>query len=253
MKLSRYFAGVAAKTLSATEVDPLTSRGHEFQGVRNLQDFLGIPAEKKEFDATYLWLSDDEAPVRLDLSASWYDARWRQPHRAPEPRLYYPTEAEDIVHRARAGDSLFVCLTTTDRLMFLLCPSGSAIEQQLVWLFDLDLEGPTFRPKRIEEGTAAEIGFAARYVLDLIEIEVPVHEEAWIDRLIERFGGAFPTTAVFSAFAREAAGEVGAGEREIGNRARVRARRVDRHLPRGGALSAAVVGDREPHLVCAGR
>jgi len=208
MNLSAYFKGVSVKRLSSHEVDPKVSRGHEFQGVKSLQDFLGIPAERRTIPAVYLWLTDDESPVRLDLQATWYDSRAGQAHRGPETRLYYPAEAEEIVHRARDGDTLFVCLRSDDSLMFLLCPSGSAIEQQLLWLFGLEAPVEVLRPRLLGNDNAPEIGFAARYVLDLIEVEIPVTEEAWLDKLLAAFGTSFPSTDRFSRFARDAAGEV---------------------------------------------
>lgn len=208
MNLAEYFKGVSVKRLSAHEVDPRVSHGHEFQGVKALQQFLGLPAERQKIPSVYLWLTDDESPIRLDLFATWYDARANQAHRAPEPRLYYPGEAEPIVHQARDGDTMFVCLTANDKLMFLLCPSGSGIEQQLLWLFGLDAPAESFEPRLLLADTAPEIGLAARYVLELIEIEVPVDEAPWLDRLLAAFGASFPSTAAFSRFAREAAGQV---------------------------------------------
>ena len=61
--LSTYFSGVGAKSLSATEVDPLVSRQHELQGVDAFQAFLGVPSEKRQVPAKYVWLSDDEEPL----------------------------------------------------------------------------------------------------------------------------------------------------------------------------------------------
>ena len=41
--LAEHFSGVGVKTLSGTELDPLVSNGHEFQGTKPLQAFLGLP------------------------------------------------------------------------------------------------------------------------------------------------------------------------------------------------------------------
>src|SRR4051812_30447897 len=107
--LSEYFIGVAAKTLAATEVDPNTSRGHEYQGVDAFREFLGSPETKKKIDVTYIRLEDDELPLRLELDGTWYNSRKNQPRREPEYRLYYPAAAEEVVRKARAGDTLFFC------------------------------------------------------------------------------------------------------------------------------------------------
>lgn len=77
--LSEYFIGVAAKTLAATEVDPNTSRGHEYQGVDAFREFLGSPETKKKIDVTYIRLEDDELPLRLELDGTWYNSRKNQP------------------------------------------------------------------------------------------------------------------------------------------------------------------------------
>lgn len=212
MNLSDYFIGVSVKTLAPTEVDPAVSRGHEFQGIQSFQKFLGPPPKgvraKRIYPATYLWLTDDQAPVRLDLTATWYDARANQPLRSAEPRLLYPTAAEDVVYRARGGDTLFLCLTRDERLMIMACPRESAIEQQLLWLLGLTAAGEKLVQRDMREGDTQQIGLAARYVLELIEIEALPDDDGWLDELLERFGSRFPTTAEFSKFARETAGDV---------------------------------------------
>lgn len=200
--LADYFSGVGVKRLSGTEVDPGVSNGHEFQGTRALQAFLGLPSESRSIPCTYMWLTDDDPPMRLDAAATWYDARAKQPHRAPEPRLLYTAEAEAVVYQASENDTLFVCLGRNERLLILLCRGGSDIEQQLLWLFGL--ESPTLRfaqrDLRVQQGS--RLDFAARHVLDAIEVEVDVSDDAWLDRLLAKFGTKFPGTAPFSAFAR---------------------------------------------------
>ena len=166
--LSEYFLGVAAKTLAGTEVDPQTSRGHEYQGVDAFREFLGSPDDKKKIPVTYIWLEDDEPPLRLELEGTWYNSRKNQPHREPEYRLYYPAAAEEVVRKARAGDTLFFCLPKTGPLLAMSCVSGSAIEQQLFWLFGLKVSGERFgankRDLRREHGQ--ELSFTARYILN---------------------------------------------------------------------------------------
>src|SRR5690349_10944659 len=98
--LSQYFAGVGVKTVSATEVDPAVSRGHEFQGVDSFRAFLGTPAEKIHIPVSYGWLTDDEPPLVLSGDGTWYDSRRGKSHRGAEYRLYYPAAVEDVVHRA---------------------------------------------------------------------------------------------------------------------------------------------------------
>jgi hypothetical protein len=208
--LSDYFVGVGAKVLKDTEVNPEVSRGHEFQGVDSFRAFLGEPAEKVRHAVTYVWLEDETEPEALQLEGTWYDSRRMKEGRDPEYRLYYPKASEEIVYRARTGDTLFLCLTREGRLLALLCPGQSSISQQLLWLFglelDLGVEELTQRDLREEPGLPLNI--AARYVLELIGITATVTEDEWLERLLRKFGGGFPPTKQFSAFARDALTDV---------------------------------------------
>ena len=204
--LSDHFVGVGAKVLKDTEVNPEVSRGHEFQGVDSFRAFLGTPAEKVRHPVTYVWLDDEAEPEAVQSEGTWYDCRRDQPHRDPEYRLYYLKAAEDVVRRARAGDTLFLCLTRENRLLALLCRRQSSIHQQLLWLFGLELalDDEELRQRDLRDEPGRTIDLAARYVLELIGITVMATEEEWLERLLRRFGRKFPPTKQFSAFAREA-------------------------------------------------
>jgi hypothetical protein len=149
-----------------------------------------------------MWLTDDEAPVRHDGTATWYDSRANQPHRNPEPRLLYTAESEAVVRSAAEGDSLFVCLRKDARLLILLCHNGSNIEQQLLWLFGLTPPTARLIQKDLRHTEGIELDFAARQVLEAIEIEVPISHDQWLEPIFQEFGPKFPGTAAFSAFAR---------------------------------------------------
>lgn len=206
--LSTYFSGVGVKSLSGTEIDPLVSRGHELQGVDAFQVFLGIPVEKRRIQARYIWLSDEAEPQLHDGFITWYDSRQAQAHREPEPRMYYPAAAEPIVYRAKAGDTLFVLYGRDASLTLLFCSSGSTIEKQLLWLFDLTIRGQNVVDRDLRGSGDIEVGFAARYVLGLIGIDASIEDETWLSKLVRKFGDRFPTTANFSAYARHAFGSV---------------------------------------------
>ena len=68
--LSQYFTGVGVKSVTATEVDPTVSRGHEFQGVDGFRTFLGALGERAQLPVKWVWLSDEEAPLVLPLSGT---------------------------------------------------------------------------------------------------------------------------------------------------------------------------------------
>jgi hypothetical protein len=117
--------------------------------------------------------------------------------------------AEEVVRKARAGDTLFFCKPKSGPLLAMSCTAGSAIEQQLFWLFGLRATGDRFddnkRDFRRERGQ--ELSFTARYILELIEIEAIVTEDEWLDALLKKFGAEFPATGIFSEFARKHAPE----------------------------------------------
>lgn len=206
--LSTYFAGVGVKSLSATEIDPTVSNGHELQGVGAIQAFLGVPTEKRRIRARYVWLTDDEEPLTYEGDVTWYDSRKGKAHREPEPRFYYPKASEQIVYRAKPGDTLFVCHGRDETLTFLLCGVGTTIEKQLLWLFGLQVRGEDIVERAFREGADVELGLAARYILALIGVDAQVEDDHWLSALTERFGSKFPTTTEFSAFARKTAAEV---------------------------------------------
>ena len=203
--LSEYFVGAAAKTLASTEVDPNTSRGHEYQGVHEFCKFLGTPAEKTEIAVRYIRLDDEEPALELDLQGTWYDSRKSKSHRLPEYRLYYPAAAEQIVRKARAGDTLFFCLPKKGALLAISCPANSATEQQLLWLFGLKVGSEDFGDNSLDlrHERGKELSYIARYILEMIGIEAIITEDEWLDALLKQFGPKFPSTALFSAFARK--------------------------------------------------
>jgi hypothetical protein len=205
--LSEYFAGAGAKVLRGTEVDPAVSRGHEFQGVDAFRVFLGTPATKEQVPVTYIWMDDEqEEPIRLELHGTWYDSRRGQGHRGPECRLYYPAAAEPVVHRARDGDTLFLCMTAERRVLAILCPAGSSTEQKLLWLFALSLaDGYELNQRALSADGGRDIDLAARIILDELGIEPEEKEPDALGRLVERFGLKFPGTVEFSEFARKTA------------------------------------------------
>ena len=201
--LSKYFIGAAAKGLKAVEVDPTASKQHEFQSVDIFRTYLGTPADKVVIPVTYLWMDDeDEAPLRIEASGTWYNTRKRTPHRPPEYRLYYPHAANPVVYRARPGDTLFLCMTTAGRLLAILCPSGSSIEQKLLWLFGLELSLDFALVQRDLSDGGRGIDFAAGFILDELGIEPEIPETEAFERLVKKFGLTFPRTDEFSAFAR---------------------------------------------------
>lgn len=209
--LSEYFTGVAAKALSAVEADPGKSRQHEFNGSNSLVRIFGeAGSEKCRFPATMLYLDENgEEPVVAASWVTWYDARARSAARTgrSEHRLYFPTT--HVSQCASAGDTLFIARTPADTVLIIIAEAASTISAQLRWLFGLtDLAHPGFSVRAELETEQDRLGFAASVILEQLGVATDLSDETYLDEMLGRFGGGFPTTAAFSAYARETLPEV---------------------------------------------
>lgn len=166
------FKGVAWKRLTAHEVDPEVSNGHEFQGVGKLRTLLGDEV-RNEIPTKYLLLSDEEERSQvIPSSASWYDARANKANRSPEWRLYYPKDAGAIQSRMRVGDLMVIALTEHDELAVMLAASGSSSETQLSVLFGIDLDQASpVTVRRFDSDVA--LGYVGATVLEEIGLGRP--------------------------------------------------------------------------------
>ena len=77
--LSQNFAGVAAKRLSAVEIDAFLSNQHEFNGSNALRRLLG--KARRTIPTRFLYVTDDMVEASEDGVLTWYDARERNPDR----------------------------------------------------------------------------------------------------------------------------------------------------------------------------
>lgn len=202
--LSSQFKGIAWKRLSAHEVDPSVSNGHEFQGVAKLRELLG--SEVRAFPTTYMLLNDESDDIESVRSeAKWYDARANQPQRAEEWRLYYPEVAGRIQFRLEAGDLMVIARTQDDDLLIMLAPAGSNREAELAALFGQLPGTDRITTKQIEKGTVLD--FAMVSILNELGItieEVPSDGTSGIalrlaEELFEQFPESLPAGQVISA------------------------------------------------------
>lgn len=229
-RISDYTEGVAAKYLSAVDAEPGKSNQHEIGGLpaAGFREWLGTPSKEEEyrFRARQVYISDDdEEPVICDSHVTWYDCRRKVAHRSPEYRLYYYDSP--VTRRMSEGDFLLVAKLRDEALplknfilsqdgiplkpgslLMVFAPAGSAAERQLRILFGLGEIGERF--------TAGELGAGClllplRMMLETLGIELskPTRsDDELMGRLLATFGGkAFPTTADFSAFARDSIAE----------------------------------------------
>lgn len=198
--LSEYFIGVVAKRLSAVEANPDVSNQHEFNGVVALRQLLGKD-RLSDLPTRFVWLGEENEGISEDSLVTWYDARERHPSRT-EYRLYF--RSNPVMELAGEGDLLIIAKRPENELMIIIVPRESTIENQLLWLFGIAV--PTeanFEYRDFEDGSDTKIDFTARFILEELGIEIEEPETGRLDSLLERFGGIFPTTTVFSAFARE--------------------------------------------------
>ncbi len=198
--LSEYFDGVAVKRLSRVDANPEISNQHEVGTTKEMRHFLGENHQQK-FDASYIWLGDEQDGFSVGDFATHYDTRLNQPNRSPEWRLYYASNA--VTDLMKEGDTLFLAKRPGDVLLFIVVPAESTIESQLLWLFGFDSQPSLkFAAQRYSGDNDSTLDFAARFVLDELGIEFEDPNANSLDSLIERFGLAFPATKDFSGLAR---------------------------------------------------
>lgn len=196
-KLSQYFNGVAAKRLRAVETDRKRSNQHELNGVTQLKRILG--SGRREFRSRFLYLDPDTDKVISDDGfVTWYDSRENHPERS-EYRLYLPET--EVYSAASEGDLVIIGVRPDNTVLVIVVPSGSSMENQLIWLFDLSGDLNSFVVQ--EDWTERDLGLAGRTILEEIGIEAPLIDEDYLGLLLDRFGEQFPPTKVFSNYARQ--------------------------------------------------
>ena len=203
--LSDVFSGVAMKYLSAVEANPEKSNQREFNGVQALKRVFGEGA-KKEVHTRFVWFGPDGESLACDGHISWYDSRGKHVKRS-EHRLYFsPT---DVSRRMRAGDALFVARKTDGTALVVVTPTDETAYRQLVWLFGIDADGGgKLQVVDLSRVPPSEVGFAARFIIEELGLEVGDGGEDYFEEPTERFGNTFPTTAAFSEFARSTVRDV---------------------------------------------
>ena len=254
--LSEYFQSVGMKRLTAVEANVLKSHQHEFNVVEGFRAMLGEPEEAVRFDAKFLYLTDDDdEPVSDDGFLTWYDARRKaRVERSVmrwEYRLYFPTNV--VSQCAAEGDLLVIARLTDDSLLAIVAEAGSTIERQIAWLFGFsEVAHPGFSVKSELETEQDRIGFAARVVLEQIGVEIEEEAPNFLDQMLVRFGGRFPSTSVFSAYARASLPDVSSHDDPDGallvwmEREEVLFRTLEKHLLGDQLRTLTAQGDTDP-------
>lgn len=204
--LSEHFERVAAKYLSPVEADVLRSNQHEFNGVEGLRQILGEPIGKTLFDSTLIYLADeDTVPVSEQATLTWYDARQKAREEREvmrwEYRLYFPTTA--VSQKSGPADLLVIAKRRDGRLLVVIANAGSSIARQIEWLFGLsELDNPAFSVLSDEDLDQEKVEFASRAILESIGITIEAAEEEFLEPMLKKFLGRFPSTREFSAYSR---------------------------------------------------
>jgi hypothetical protein len=211
--LSQYFDGVAAKVLSQVEANILVSHQHEFNGVEGLRKILGEPSGKVKYRAKCMYFIDsDDEPLIEDGELTWYDARQKAREerniQRTEYRLYFLDNT--VIQSANAGDILIIAKTKKEReLLVIIAEKETTIASQLLWLFGFSsLEHPGFSIREELETEQDRIAFASRVILESIGIDVEISDENFLDNMLRKFNGFFPSTREFSVYARTTLAEI---------------------------------------------
>jgi len=201
-RLSDYFIGIAAKRLSHVEI---FSNQHEFNGINKFRDILG--SEKCSFSGRVIYLADeDEETIDNPSDYTWYDVRENNPKRSPEFRLYFSDS--EVVPNAEVGDLVILGRGIDNQLTIIVATQGSTAEKQLLYLFGIEEVENKFVVRDFREDYS-DLGYAGKYVLESIGVELEPEADAdYLEQMLSLFGLKFPTTAVFSEFARSTVDDV---------------------------------------------
>ena len=199
--LSEYFEGVALKRLTAVEADETRSNQHEYNATKAMLDFMGRPRERTRLPTRFIYLSDEEDPIIEDAFLTLYDSRLNQAHRAPEHRFYFPTTKVSL--KAGINDLLVMAKRRNGEMLVVVAENGSSALRQIEWLFGYEDDlYPRFSARAGLEEEKDKIGLAATFILESIGIEVEPTQEDYLEEMLTKFKHAFPTTKIFSEYAR---------------------------------------------------
>lgn len=107
----------------------------------------------------------------------------------------------------QGGDLLLVAKKTDGSILMITVQGGSTIENQLLWLFGIAEVERQFVKREYEEAQEdIALNFASKVILEELGIEVEEEDDNMLDVILARFGGRFPKTTEFSAFARQSVG-----------------------------------------------
>lgn len=204
--LSEYFEGVAVKELSQVEANELRSHQHEFNASRELIALLGKceGMDKRTLPSTFLYLNDDDDRIACEGELTWYDARAKARIERgvdrTEHRLYFPSN--EVVEKMTAGDIFFLAKRSETCWLVVIVERDTSIARQLLWLFGMDeLPRCSMVVRQSDVMDARLLEYNASFIINKLGIEITITND-YLEEILTSFGGSFPSTKEFSAFAR---------------------------------------------------
>lgn len=201
--ISTYFSGIGAKRLSDVEIAPAISNQHEFNGIGEFKSIFGT--ERISFNGRFLYLSDEDNQVINDSGIlTWYDAREKHETRT-EYRLYYSNNS--VIDAASPDDLLVIGRTSENELAVIIAPAGSTSERQVLWLFGIEEVEKSFI---IRDYTTKDqnLDYARKHIVSSLGIELIDVTTDYLDEMLNKYSTGFPSTGIFSKYARSTLAEV---------------------------------------------
>lgn len=202
LSMHKIFEGAAGKYLSEVDANPKKSHQHEIGGLVKVgfKQILGGSSERIQLRAKMLYLDDDEGPEIVEDAVTWYDTRANDSKRNAEYRLYYPSNS--VTLKMKEGDFFLIAKLLTQELLIAICPAGTTHESQLRALFGLAQIDDNFTAAQLSKNA---LSLPLIYLLEELGYQPEIDQSTnYLEKLISKFGDKkFPSTAEFSAFARE--------------------------------------------------
>jgi hypothetical protein len=200
-RLANYLDGAVAKRLTAVETDSTRSNQHEWNATKEVLGLFGRTVDPKNIWTQFIYLDDDpDGAISTSGTLTLYDARANHETRT-EHRIYY--RENEVTVRAKPGDLLVIAKPkSADAAIAVIAKADSSAEVQVISLFGLD-EVSTSGLKGAQSSylKLTPVNIARQLTLEALGIQLDVDDDL-LALTIEKFGGAFPTTKVFSEFAR---------------------------------------------------
>ncbi|MGR0480477.1 MAG: type II restriction endonuclease [Candidatus Electronema sp. V4] len=203
--LSQYFYSSAAKCLSAAETDCVVSRQHEFNSANDLKFIFGESSGKAVYPAKSIYLSDNGDPIIEEGTLTWYDARQKEheKHNAIGHEYRMSISVTRASQVWNTGDVFIIAKRPDGTVLTIAADEESSAAQQMLWLFGFsNLNQANFSVRKALTTERDKICFTSRLILESIGIVIEEQEKSFLEDMLRRFDGKFPSTKIFSEYAR---------------------------------------------------